>query len=190
MLGQNLVKQLTDSDFALDSKELISLKSDDCTLALFYTENPESTELSKIWVEAASQVVGPVFASVNMLNKDSAKIAKAFTTLASQGSNPLHWASMKALPFIMVYRGGWPVAFYNGDRAIQPIIDYSLTLACKANYYEPIQIARGARVTKGAPSVISNEPKSVSIDFKLAPQVPNLYRGAVSGIPILQPAKK
>src|SRR5579872_1467632 len=139
--AQNAVKQLHESDFTIENKELIGLRYDDCTLVLFYGENTESLQLVQIWATVAQQVAGPVFAACNLLVERG--VASALTRLKADGSNPLHWASFRGFPFILVYRGGWPVAFYNGPRETQALIDYALTLACQASYYEPIQEAGG-----------------------------------------------
>ena len=137
------VKRLTAEDFDLTSKEMITLKYDDCILVLFYVENTESYQLADIWALAAQQVAGPVFAAINMLNER--KVAEAFTRLKSDGSNPIHWAALRQYPFILVYRNRWPVAVYNGDREVQAIIDYSLTRACQAGYYEIEQLGGGSQ---------------------------------------------
>jgi hypothetical protein len=154
------VKRLTGEDFNLASKEMITLKFDDCILVLFYVENTESYELANIWALAAQQVAGPVFAAINMLS--DRKVAEAFTRLKSDGSNPLHWASLRQYPFILVYRKGWPVAIYNGAREVQAIIDYSLTLACQAGYYETLQIGGSmqaeGRIEMGPYDVYTNLP--------------------------------
>lgn len=67
LFAQESVKSLRESDFTLDNKQLIGLKYDDCILVLFYAENTESQQLVKVWSVAAQQVVGPVFAAVNLL---------------------------------------------------------------------------------------------------------------------------
>lgn len=132
------IKRLTADDFDITGRELITLKYDDCILVLFYVENTESHQLANIWALAAKQTAGPVFAAVNMLSER--RIAEAFTRLKSDGSHPLHWASLRQYPYILVYRKRWPVAIYNGPREVQSIIDYALTLACQAGYYEPAQV--------------------------------------------------
>lgn len=134
---QAAVKRMGASDFVLNSKELVTLKWDDCILILFYTENTESIKLMSIWAEAAKQIAGPIFAGVNLLYER--QVAEAFTRLNMEDT-PLRWAALRQSPFILVYRNGWPVAFYNGDRSVQSIIDYALTLACDHSYYEINQI--------------------------------------------------
>ena len=154
------IKRLTADDFDLGSKELIALKYDDCILVLFHVENTESYQLANIWAIVAQQVAGPVFAAINMLSER--KVADAFTRLKSDGSHPLHWAALRQYPFIVVYRKRWPVAIYNGPRAVQALIDYSLTLACEAGYYEIIQVGGSmqgeARLEMGPYDVYTNIP--------------------------------
>lgn len=135
------VKRLTGDDFDIGSKELVTLKYDDCILVLFHVENTESYQLADIWALAAQQVAGPVFAAINMLSER--KVAEAFTRLKSDGSNPLHWAALRQYPYILVYRKRWPVAVYNGPREVQALMDYALTLACEAGYYEILQTGGG-----------------------------------------------
>ena len=154
------IKRLTGEDFDLDSKELIGLKYDDCILILFHVENTESYQLADIWALVAQQVAGPVFGAINMLSER--KVAEAFTRLKSDGSHPLHWASLRQYPFIMVYRKGWPVAIYNGPREVQALIDYALTLACEAGYYEILQLGGSmqgeTRIEMGPYDVYTNTP--------------------------------
>lgn len=154
------VKRLTSDDFDLNSRELIGLKYDDCILILFHVENTESYQLADIWALAAQQIAGPIFAAINMLSER--RVAEAFTRLKSDGSHPLHWASLRQYPFIMVYRGRWPVAVYNGPREVQAIIDYALTLACEAGYYEIIQLGGSmqsdSRAEMGPYDVYTNIP--------------------------------
>lgn len=141
LFGQDAVKQLTSADFTLDGNDRGRLKYGDCYLILFYAQNTESLDLVRIWQIVAAQTAGPLFGAVNLLVER--KLAEAFMALRSDPDGPLHWASLRSIPYILVYRGGWPVAFYNGERAVQPLIDYSLTLACEANYREPTQLASG-----------------------------------------------
>lgn len=164
--SSDTIKRLTVEDFNIDGKDAITLKHNDCMLILFYVENTESYQLANIWALAAQQIAGPVFAAINMLSER--KVATALTKLKGDGSNPLHWASIRQLPFIMVYRNGWPVAFYNGAREVQAIIDYALTLACQAGYYEIEQnggsMQAEARIEMGPHDVYRNtetEPNKI-----------------------------
>ena len=136
LFGQQAVRPLREADFMLDSDSLITLKYKGCMLVLFYSSNNESINLAKIWALVASQIAGPIFAAVN-LNYET-RVAEAFTKLHALNS-PLRWAALRGIPFILVYQNGWPVGFYNGERAVQPIVDYALTLACRPDYFEIAQ---------------------------------------------------
>lgn len=143
VFAQEAVVQLRESDFTLYDQVPIGLYSTDCVLVLFYVENIESRQLAEIWWLVAQEVAGPTFAACNLLRER--EVASAFTRLSSL-NNPLHWAGMKGVPFILVYQNGLPVAFYNGERAVEPIADYALTLACQTGYREQIQLAGGESI--------------------------------------------
>lgn len=134
LFAEGNVRQFHDGDFTIENRELINIVYEECILVLFYLDNEESKELVKIWSNASSQVAGAQFGAVHLgLEK---RIAKNFNSLNMDSNHPYHWARLQQVPFIMVYRKGWPVAFYNGHRATQPIIDYALTLACRGDYRE------------------------------------------------------
>lgn len=135
------VKQLRENEFTLDSREKICLKYPDCVLVLFYSENRESKNIAGIWAQAAAQVAGPVFAACNLLQER--RVAEAFTAISMDKTHPFSWARIQQIPFILVYQGGWPKAFFNGDRTVETFIDYSLTLACVGGYEEREQRSGG-----------------------------------------------
>lgn len=183
------IKRLGTDDFNIDSKEFITLKYDDCILILFYVENTESYQLANIWALVAAQVAGPIFAAINMLTEK--RVAEAFTRLKSDGSNPLHWAALRQYPSIMVYRQRWPVAIYNGPREVQALIDYSLTLACEAGYYEILQTGGSmqgeARIEMGPYQLYTNVPGQKPIVRKESTQytADEPIRGFNPNIPIV-----
>ena len=145
MFAQDAVKQLHQDDFVdLNSDTKINIKYRECMLVLFYSNNPESINLANVWLVAAKNTVGPIFAACNLMVEK--RVAEAFTSLNMQNGS-LHWAALKTVPYILVYQNGWPVAFYNGERAVQSIIDYALTLACKAEYHEPLNIFGGSTIS-------------------------------------------
>ena len=134
LFTQPSVRQLKSESFYLDKKDLICLIYEDCFLILFYTDNRESENLCRIWSVTASQAAGSIFAAVHI--GIESKIAANFALLSSEPSHPFYWARMQAIPFIMVYRRGYPTSIYNGERAVQSILDFALTLACDVNYHE------------------------------------------------------
>ena len=144
LFSQAVVRVLRDNDFALDSKDRIIINHNECILVLFYTNDEESKEIADIWGLVAKQVAGPIFAACNLFLES--KVALAFQKLANEPNNPLNSFSMKGIPFIIVYRDGWPKAFYNGNRSVGAIADYALTLACVYNYNEPVQLTAGVHI--------------------------------------------
>lgn len=180
LFGQESVKRLSDSDFELNTDHSITLRLKECVIVLFYSENNESKNLIKIWALAARQIAGPIFAACNLLFER--KVAQAFATLnLTNGS--LRNYSLKGIPFILAYQGGWPVGFYNGERAVQPIIDYVLTLACKSDYFEPIQITASMQAEENFEMSGWKEYKPVRTD-SLEYKVNNPIRGYNSQKPI------
>ena len=135
---------LNNDNFTIGTKELICLKYSECYMILFHTNNIEEKKLFEIWNDAASKNPGAKLAECNvMINKE---IANAFITVKSDCNHPFYWAGVNQYPFILVYRGGWPQAFYNGNRTTLDIINYSLQLACKSCYTEKEQKFKGIGV--------------------------------------------
>ncbi len=143
LFSQESVKMLHEIDFNIESDTRINIKHTECMLVLFYADNIESKKLAEIWLDAAKQAVGPIFAACNLAV--DRKVAQAFNSL-NMANGALHWAALKTVPFVLIYQNGWPIAFYNGERAVQPIIDYSLTLACKVDYHEPENLYGGMKI--------------------------------------------
>ena len=128
------VSNLRADDFLLESRFPIDLKTRECRLILFYGENTESRYLSKVWAETAAQVPGGIFGAVNLIYEP--RVAASFLQIGIDLNHPYYWVRFRQVPFILVYRGGWPQAFYNGQRAVSALVDYALTLACVPGYVE------------------------------------------------------
>nr|QBK90386.1 MAG: thioredoxin-like protein [Pithovirus LCPAC103] len=166
VFAQEAVIMLRESDFTLSDQIPIGIYDTSCILVLFYAENVESRQLAEIWWLVAQQVAGPTFAACNL--KLEEQVAKAFTSL-NLINGPLHWAAMKGIPFILVYQNGLPIGFYNGERAVEPIADYALTLACSAGYREQIQLAGGESIKNNyeMPGYTEYTPeRTQSIEYK------------------------
>jgi hypothetical protein len=184
---QETVKTLKEEDFSLGAKELICLKYSNCILVLFYNNNRESSHLIKIWADVAAQVAGPVFAACNLFTEK--RVAEAFVELNGLPNHPLYWAKMQQTPFILSYRGGWPQAFYNGVRTVEALGDYSLSLACRADYTEHNQLGYGQQAENREETSIytkyQNPPRKTSTDFTgtgnvrgYNPTLPNVIEGS------------
>lgn len=131
------IKELKDEDFHHDDDTLVKLKIKECSLVLFYAETPEAKQLAILMANVARNAPGPMYASVNLQNEK--KTAQAFTKLNTEMNHPYYWARLRKTPFIMVYRDGWPQAFYNGNISTQALINYSLNKACVYSYNEKDQ---------------------------------------------------
>lgn len=143
LFAQNAVLPLTELDFDLGTDHPITIQQKECSLILFYTENQESRDLAQIWSLVAQVAPGPSYYAVNMMLYP--RIASAFTAVGTVNSS-LRPFELKGYPFIISYQNGWPVAFFNGERSVGTLTDWATTLACRASYYEPIQLAGGVQV--------------------------------------------
>ncbi len=141
VFGRAAVKRLSTDDFLLDSDTPIRSKWKDCTLILFYVNNVESQQLMQIWATAANLAAGPVFAGINISIND--RVAQAFMQVR-ETPGPYRVFGLTGYPFILAYQGGHPVGYYNGERDVQAIADWALTLACRIDYFEPGQLAGSA----------------------------------------------
>jgi len=161
------VRNLRDRDFFLESKTPMALRSEDCTLVLFYNDmNREDRDLSFIWQEAANRASVVAFAAVNLRLETG--VANAINLTKQDPNNPLYDFTPRGLPAIVVYRNHYPQAFYNGPRSVENIIDYALTLACDAQYHERAQIRVGADTFNLAiPGTVASPIPNTSTEFTL-----------------------
>ena len=144
LFAQNAVRSLTELDFELNTDHPVTLINKEmCGLILFYTENTESKDLAQIWTQVAQVAPGPLYGAVNMMIYP--RVAQAFMSIGTKNTS-LRPFELKGYPFILSYQNGWPVAFYNGERSVGTIAEWALTLACRPQYYEPMQLAGGIQV--------------------------------------------
>lgn len=146
IFSQNKIRMLYDGDFVLDTFEKVALRWKDCIVCLFYDEGVESKDWAKIFAISAQRIHGPQMAACNI--ELSQGVARAFTEIASNGGHPYHWAGLKGYPFILVYRAGVPVGVYSGDSAVEPFVDYCVSLACRYDYFEREILRSGVQVEK------------------------------------------
>ncbi len=165
VFGRAAVKRLSGVDFLVDSDTPIKLKWTDCTLVLFYVNNIESQQLMQIWATAANLAAGPVFAGINMATND--RVAQAFMKVR-ETPGPYRLFGLTGYPFILAYQGGHPVGYYNGERDVQAIVDWSLQLACRIDYFEPGQLGGSVKADISYEMAGINEiqPRTESTEFK------------------------
>jgi thioredoxin-like negative regulator of GroEL len=112
-------------------------------LVFFHGNNQESVNLATVFAYAASSVVGPVFAHVDI--EREREVAEAFMKLHNSpgASNKF---TLEGYPTIIAYQNTQPVGFYNGARDAQAITDYAYTLACRPGYFEPEQLFKSVHL--------------------------------------------
>lgn len=138
------VKYLSDDDFDFTDKSGFYLKSlTSCCLVLFFIKNTESFQLGTVYAAAAEEIAGVTLAAINVA--ENKRTAQALMGLHDTPSSPISWIASKGYPFILVFRGGWPTAGYNGARETQALINYTMALACKADYHEHILLGAGVQ---------------------------------------------
>ena len=127
------IKRLKDEDFSLEAKDKICLYEDTCTLVLFYNESLESKRMLGIFKSVAETVAGAVFAACNLALETD--VGVAFTEVNNMKDHPFHWVTVRPCPFIVVYRNGYPVNFYDGPPDTSTLINFSLNIACLPEFH-------------------------------------------------------
>lgn len=143
LYGPRPVKRLTSGDFDLTGPVPIALKTGACAIVLFYIDNDESKKLGIIFAAATRSVAGPIFAAVDLNAHE--EVAQAMTTLSGDANSPYKDLGLNQIPVIIAYRSRLPAAVYNAARANQPLADWAVTRACKAGYFELIQVGGGVQ---------------------------------------------
>ena len=127
------VKRLRENDFALETRDKICLYDDACTLVLFYTESPDSKKILNVFKTVAETVAGPLFAACNVLLEK--KVAEGFMEISAIRDHPFNWTATRPFPFILIYRRGYPVNFYDGPADIPIFTNFALNIACMPDFH-------------------------------------------------------
>jgi hypothetical protein len=127
------VKRMREEDFALDTRDKICIFDDNCTLILFYDEKFESKKMLGVFKTAAEATMGIRFGACNLMLER--RMAESFTELAVMKDHPFSWCSVRTTPFVLVYRRGYPVNFYDGPVDAQTLSTFALTTACKTDFH-------------------------------------------------------
>lgn len=151
LFGRFNVKELTESDFyGKKFRTPTALKSNRCHIILFYdVYDRTSSEMREIWLALAQSIAGPVIAAVNTSARE--EVMQSFYDTANDLDNPLNDFTIRGTPTILVYRNGWPQAYYNGELSFDALKKWILVLACQPGYKE-----RDSRFT-GVASVVSDQ---------------------------------
>jgi len=156
------VKELQPDDFYLGSRTPTMLKSRDATLILFYLpSDEESGQLKDIWAALSTELAGIQFAAVN--GSRATEIMKSFVETGGDPDHPLFPFKVNGFPTIMVYRDGWPQAYFNGERSYDTLLAYCLELAWKVGYYEPNNIFEGVATSR--PELVAYERRTSGASY-------------------------
>lgn len=136
LFAQQRITFLSANDFDLNTPLRLTLKNKGCYLVLFHNNEPDSVRLAQIWTSLATKVVGPVFASCDLMMQPP--VVQGFIEVSSDSNNPLRWMNLKKVPLIVSYRGGFPTAAYNGVISEAALMNYASQLVCSADYQEPV----------------------------------------------------
>lgn len=151
LFGQFKVVEMSVSHFWIGNNPLTqqpyatptALRVTKCVIILFYEPISTDPEMIDIWNQIAQDVAGPTIAAVNTSSKT--EIMNAFFETGNNPDHPLNNFSIQGTPTILVYRSGWPQAFYNGELSYDAIKKWILILACKPGYREPDSTFIGTR---------------------------------------------
>jgi hypothetical protein len=160
------VKNFTSADFLTETRTPIILKADGCWTILFYDNTKESMDLADVFAEAAKMASLGHFGAVNLKNEKT--LADVFVNLQGE-NNPLSQFAPNYVPFIMTYQKNWPVGIYKGDLTSSAIADFSRTIACSSDYFDPGQEIlqkdySSSKSTTGPKSLGVRKPKTAK-DF-------------------------
>jgi len=124
--------RLTEKNFALDTKDKICLYLDGCILALFYDETPLSKEFLDVFTKTSQVYTNAMFAICHMELEDS--VLDGLMTIGMDYQHPLNWAAVRAFPFILIYRNGYPVNFYDGPPDYDIFLQFCAGFACREDF--------------------------------------------------------
>lgn len=131
--SSNAIKRFREEDFALDTKDKICIYHEECTLVLFYNESAESKKMLSIYKVAAETILNRRFAACNI--ELEPKVYEALVALYNMKDHPFSWCGSRGLPFILVYRRGYPVNFYEGPPDAAILTNFALNIACLPDFH-------------------------------------------------------
>jgi hypothetical protein len=129
----NNIKRFKETDFALETRDKICIYDDACNIVYFYTESPDSRRVLGIFKAVAESVAGPSFAACNVLLEKG--VATAFMEISNIKDHPFHWATTRPFPFIIVYRKGYPINFYDGPADVAIMANFCMNVANMDNFH-------------------------------------------------------
>ena len=126
-IGKNLIPFtpkiiiINDNLFNFDH-DILSLNEKLTCLILFHINNRESYDCVNVFYSVAESATGSKVGTCNILSNPL--VNNFLGNLSNNPNNPMYWLVLKQIPFIVLFKGGWPVSFYNGVRSTGSILDY------------------------------------------------------------------
>jgi hypothetical protein len=127
------IKIFREKDFALDTKDKICIYDEKCNIVFFYTESPDSKRILEVFLSVAESIVGPNFGTCNV-NLERG-VSSAFEEISINKDHPLHWVAIRKYPFMLIYRGFYPVNFYDGPANPTIMANFCLNVANNNNFH-------------------------------------------------------
>jgi hypothetical protein len=110
--SSNKIKVLQESNFSINDEEKICLMDKAINIILFYIESPESYNILKVMNDVSLRRPGPFYSVCNL--QQCRLLAELFTEVRNNRIHPLNKFASRNPPFILIYKGGFPINFYDG----------------------------------------------------------------------------
>jgi hypothetical protein len=130
--NSKFIKLFRSNDFALETKDKICIFEERYSLVLFYDETLESKKILSAFKVAAESVNDVVFGVCNL--ELETEVFESLTELKNDSDHPFNWVTSRPSPFIIVYRKGYPVYFYDGPPDSQILINFVINFARSLNF--------------------------------------------------------
>jgi hypothetical protein len=129
-----MVVRFTKSDFYLGTATPIAIRQKLPVVIMFYLPNEVgSLHLGRIFRETAKRVSQFIFTAVDASSNGEREVMQAFA-LNADSDGPLSEFKIDGFPTILVYRRGWPKAFYDGPWNVGALQNWLLRDAIRQNY--------------------------------------------------------
>jgi hypothetical protein len=115
--SSNKIRILQESNFSITDEEKICLMDKSITIVLFYIESPDSYNILKVMNEISVKRPGPFYAVCNL--QQCRVLAELFLEVKNNRIHPLNRFASRSPPFILIYKGGFPINFYDGPADVE-----------------------------------------------------------------------
>jgi hypothetical protein len=107
------IKILRETDFSLETRDKICLYDDSyVNIVLIYNESPDSERILNVIQNVAGSIPGVSFSVCNI--QEVQQVANVFLEITTMKFHPLREFTLRPFPFVLVYKRGFPVNFYDG----------------------------------------------------------------------------